>query len=189
MWSPGHLPLLQVLFPPRTGLACNVCACREMRCLRHKIHIGLFCAFGLSALNWIVTKSLPELAGYLFSVFDQVYCTSWVITFFFHLTCFYWMFLEGRIYCCKYLVLIIVSPGLYLFLQVQFPLSLVSIKYKHFIMFGCGETDILIIMTTLLTLFCYTRCPSDQHGGVDRTQDLHLRSKHHQGYHQELSFL
>ena len=81
-----------------------------MRCLRHKIHIGLFCAFGLSALNWIFTKSLPgtqafwdfkknyffsELAQCFFSVFDQVYCTSWVLTFFFHLTCFYWMFLEG----------------------------------------------------------------------------------------------
>ena len=29
--------------------------------------------------------------------------------------------------------------GLYLFLQVQCPLSLVNIKYKHFIMIGCGE--------------------------------------------------
>ena len=69
--------------------------CREMRCLRHKIHVGLFCAFGLSALNWIGTKSLPELAQYFFTVFYQVYCTSWVITFFFHLASFYWMFLEG----------------------------------------------------------------------------------------------
>ena len=71
---------------------------------------------------------------------------------------------------------------------MQFPLSLVSIKYKHFIMFGCGETDILIIMSDQLT-FCSTRWPSDQHGGVDCTQDHHLRSQHHQGYHQELSFL
>ena len=39
-----------------------------------------------------------ELAQYFFSVFDQVYCTSWVITFFFHLTCFYWMFLEGNLF-------------------------------------------------------------------------------------------
>ena len=33
---------------------------REMRCLRHKIHMGLFCAFGLSALNWIFTKSIQS---------------------------------------------------------------------------------------------------------------------------------
>jgi len=97
------------------------CSFREMRCLRHKIHVGLFCAFGLSALNWIFTKTLPEIAFYILPIFDRVYCGSWVITFFFHLACFYWMFLEG----------------LYLFLQVQFPLSLVSIKYKHFIIFGC----------------------------------------------------
>ena len=32
---------------------------REMRCLRHKIHMGLFCAFGLSALHWIISKSIP----------------------------------------------------------------------------------------------------------------------------------
>ena len=31
------------------------------------------------------------------SVFDQVYCTSWVLTFFFHLASFYWMFIEGKI--------------------------------------------------------------------------------------------
>ena len=36
---------------------------REMRCLRHKIHMGLFCAFGLSALNWIFTKSIQSGTG------------------------------------------------------------------------------------------------------------------------------
>ena len=36
---------------------------REMRCLRHKIHMGLFCAFGLSALNWIFTKSIQSGAA------------------------------------------------------------------------------------------------------------------------------
>jgi len=118
---------------------------REMRCLRHKIHIGLFCAFGLSALNWIVTKSLPELARYFFSVFDQVYCTSWVITFFFHLTCFYWMFLEG----------------LYLFLQVQFPLSLVSIKYAHFLVVGWGGP--VINMGVWIVLRVITYDPSTAH--------------------------
>ena len=31
--------------------------------------------------------------------------------------------------------------GLYLFLQVQYPLSLVNIKYKHFIIIGCGRLE------------------------------------------------
>jgi len=93
---------------------------REMRCLRHKIHMGLFCTFGLSALNWILTLSWknlvsPELA-------EPLLCTTFTLTYFFHLTSFYWMFLEG----------------FYLFLQVQFPLSLTWIKYKHFLFFGLG---------------------------------------------------
>ena len=33
-----------------------------MRCLRHKIHTGLFAAFGLSAFNWILTLSCNNLA-------------------------------------------------------------------------------------------------------------------------------
>ena len=93
-----------------------------MRCLRHKIHMGLFCAFGLSALNWIFNKSLQsgltstnnilynreyfadsifhflDLSSYMTaSVFDSVYCTSWVLTFFFYMASFYWMFIEGKI--------------------------------------------------------------------------------------------
>jgi len=92
---------------------------RELRCLRHKIHIGLFSAFALSSLNWILTNSSveelmpPELA-------EPLLCTTFTLTYFFHLASFYWMFCEG----------------FYLFLQVQFPLSLVSIKYKHFLLFG-----------------------------------------------------
>ena len=29
--------------------------------------------------------------------------------------------------------------GFYLFLQVQFPLSFISVEFKHFFIFGCGE--------------------------------------------------
>ena len=87
-----------------------------MRCLRHKIHMGLFCTFGLSALNWILTLSWknlvpPDLA-------EPLLCTTFTLTYFFHLTSFYWMFLEG----------------FYLFLQVfwwgNINVLLVSIKYS-----------------------------------------------------------
>jgi hypothetical protein len=67
-----------------------------MRCLRHKIHMGLFCAFGLSALNWILTLWSPW--GELLSpaLADPLLCTTFTLTYFFHLTSFYWMFLEGE---------------------------------------------------------------------------------------------
>ena len=34
-----------------------------MRCLRHKLHMGLFCTFGLSALNWLLTLSWGDLVA------------------------------------------------------------------------------------------------------------------------------
>lgn len=107
------------------------------KCLRHKIHISIFCAFSLSALNWIITKTLPELTQYMESWFISVLCTCWVLTFFFHLTCFYWMFLEG----------------FYLFLQVQFPLSLVAIKHKHFLAFGWGGSAFNILIWILVRIY------------------------------------
>ena len=32
--------------------------CRELRCLRHKIHMGLFCSVLLTDLSWLITASL-----------------------------------------------------------------------------------------------------------------------------------
>ena len=61
---------------------------RDMRSLRHKIHMGLFAAFGLHAFNWIVLHHLLEIA-------QPIYCTTLDVTNFFQLTKFYWMFLEG----------------------------------------------------------------------------------------------
>jgi hypothetical protein len=48
---------------------------------------------------------------------------------------------------------IFLPSGFYLFLQVQFPLSLVSIKYKHFLMFGCGKEGIICLFSTTLSIF------------------------------------
>ena len=48
--------------PPSTIInISNIFLNREMRCLRHKIHLGLFSAFGLSAFNWILTLSWASL--------------------------------------------------------------------------------------------------------------------------------
>ena len=52
----------------------------------------------------------------------------------------------GLIYLCRFLgslisLIFTFAAGFYLFLQVQFPLSLTSIKYKHFLMFGWGKSQ------------------------------------------------
>ena len=104
--------------------------------MRHKIHMGLFAAFGLSAFNWILTLSWNNLAP--IDLAQPLLCTTFTLTYFFHLTSFYWMFLEG------FYLFLQVNPHhtedheLTLPFQVQFPLSLTWIKYKHFLFFGLG---------------------------------------------------
>ena len=78
-----------------------------------------------------------------------VYCISWLVIRLFHLTSFVWMFLEGRSQiekvCKNFFELKLPCAtcfhfaGFYLFLQVQFPLSLTSVRYKHFTIIGWGE--------------------------------------------------
>merc|ERR1719320_2403038 len=109
---------------------------RELKCLRHKIHLGLFISFALSAFNWIVINILLELQHLSSPVFLSVLCTSWVLASASHLASFYWMFLEG----------------FYLFLQVQFPLSLTAVKYKHFLLSGWGIPAINILVWMLLRM-------------------------------------
>ena len=81
-----------------------------------------------------------------------LFCTTFTLTYFFQLTSFYWMFLEG--------LLLFLQVGILFFCfcfykyqkldpQVQFPLSLVSIKYKHFLLFGIGGP----ILNTLIWFF------------------------------------
>ena len=78
----------------------------------------------------------------LMAVLD-VYCASWLVIRLFHLTSFVWMFLEGRRRLTKFEKTSSkyndAFTGLYLFLQVQFPLSLTSVRYKHFTIIGWGE--------------------------------------------------
>lgn len=38
---------------------------RELRCLRHKIHIGLFVTVGLADLTWLITASLQVILNVL----------------------------------------------------------------------------------------------------------------------------
>lgn len=119
---------------------------RELQYLRHKIHLGLFLSFGLSAFFWIsesITLLITEAQPIHTDLFTSIICLLHVLTSFFHITKFYWMFIEG----------------FYLFLQVQFPLSLASIKYKHFLIFGWGAPLISKVVWIILRLSSL----SDQH--------------------------
>ena len=86
--------------------------------------------------------SLPELKNISPDLYIAITCTSWVLSSFFHLASFYWMGIEGRTLFRSLhdlMPFIFFLAGFYLFLQVQFPLSLASIKYKHFLVLGWGE--------------------------------------------------
>ena len=70
----------------------------------------------------------------------NISCISWVLTSFFHLTTFYWMFLEGNFHIKSNIFTRFSYSGLFLFIQVEHPLSLTFIKYGHFLLFGWGES-------------------------------------------------
>jgi len=108
---------------------------RELRCLRHKIHIGLFLTVILTDLTWLINASLLNLirTEYYKAVIN-ILCVSQLILRYFHLTTFFWMFLEG----------------LYLFLQVQLPLSLAIVKFSHFLISGWGFPLLNMLIWSLL---------------------------------------
>jgi len=108
---------------------------RELRCLRHKIHIGLFTTLFLTDISWIFTAIVQNLIHYN-SAAIQVWCINQVILRYFHLATFFWMFLEG----------------LYLFLQVQIPFSLVVFKHVHCLLIGWGLPFANMIVWSLLRI-------------------------------------
>ena len=79
-------------------------------------------------------------------LFTVLFSISHVFLRYFHLSTFFWMFLEGKyifnIYFVGPITNIIkyISPsGLYLFLQVQMPLTLANFKYLYCILIGWGR--------------------------------------------------
>lgn len=111
---------------------------RELRCLRHKIHIGLFSTVCLADISWISTafvQSLIHSDDNLNAI--NIWCISQVILRYFHLTTFFWMFLEG----------------LYLLLQVQLPLSLAVFNHLHCLLIGWGVPFGIMMLWIFLRIF------------------------------------
>jgi len=129
---------------------------REMRCLRHKIHIGLFLTLIMSDMSWIFTAFIQSLIQTeYYKVVIQIWCASQIVLRYFHLTTFFWMFLEG----------------LYLFLQVQLPLTLASIKHLHFVVIGWGCPLLNMI------IWCVLRIHNSENGSARHLQDEGLDSR------------
>ena len=118
--------------------------------MRHKIHMGLFAAFGLLAFNWILTLSWNNLAP--LNLAEPLLCTTFTLAYIFHLTSFYWMFLEGFYLFLQVHHHLHHQISYHIDLQVQFPLSLVSIKFKHFLFFGLGGPIVNTLVWFVLRL-------------------------------------
>ena len=69
---------------------------------------------------------------------STINCILHVLLRYFHLTNFFWMFVEG-LPKCNLLTLTLPGAGLYLFLQVQASLSVGHLKLRHSVCIGWGE--------------------------------------------------
>jgi len=118
---------------------------REMRCLRHKIHLNLFLSLLTANMDWVLSYGVQELHFIVMfhddketlSALSTVNCILHVLLRYFHLTNFFWMFVEG----------------LYLFLQVQASFSAGSLKLRHCACIGWGVPLLLTLLWTLL-VYC-----------------------------------
>merc|ERR1719483_1031777 len=116
---------------------------REMRCLRHKIHLNLFLSLLTANLDWVLSYAVQYFMVKLHDREDPlsslytINCILHVLLRYFHLTNFFWMFVEG----------------LYLFLQVQASFSVGSLKLRHCACIGWGVPLLLTLLWTLL-VYC-----------------------------------
>merc|ERR1719483_243131 len=116
---------------------------REMRCLRHKIHLNLFLSLLTANLDWVLSYGVQHFMVMFhdrddtLSTLSTINCILHVLLRYFHLTNFFWMFVEG----------------LYLFLQVQASFSVGSLKLRHCACIGWGVPLLLTLLWTLL-VYC-----------------------------------
>jgi len=116
---------------------------RELVCLRHRIHTQLFLSLLATSLTWIssylalrllvVMRGSPQAEQALITL----YCILHILTRYFQLSIFFWMFVEG----------------LYLFLQVQASFSFGHMRLRHCAAIGWGSPLLLALLWTLL-VYC-----------------------------------
>ncbi|XP_040578059.1 diuretic hormone receptor isoform X2 [Lepeophtheirus salmonis] len=109
---------------------------KEMRCLRNKIHINLFFTYIMSNFFWILTSAFQTVMTSN-NGSAYIWCISIVFLRYFHLSTFFWMFVEG----------------LYLFVQViaTFSVENSTFKLRHYLIIGWGIPLMIIILWSTLT--------------------------------------
>ncbi|TRY79517.1 hypothetical protein TCAL_09333 [Tigriopus californicus] len=104
---------------------------RELWCLRNKLHLNLFLVYWFSIFSWMC----QALAQNFFLEHPPLICCTLVALRYFHLTTFFWMFVEG----------------LYLWIKVSMPLQTYTIKLRHYICLGWITPLIIVVTWTTVT--------------------------------------
>ncbi|XP_046678521.1 diuretic hormone receptor-like [Homalodisca vitripennis] len=99
---------------------------KDLRCLRNTIHTNLMCSYILADFMWILTLQL-QVSGQSNSLFCAVLV---VLLHYFHLTNFFWMFVEG----------------LYLYILVVETFNRKHIKLRAYIFIGWGSPLVFILV-------------------------------------------
>jgi len=113
---------------------------REIRFLRHKIHLNLFLSLLTANLDWVLIYAVEHPDNT--EILSTLNCILHVLLRYFHLTNFFWMFVEG----------------LYLFLQVQASFSVGNMKLRHCVGLGWGAPFLITLIWTVL-VFCHEQSP------------------------------
>lgn len=124
---------------------------REMKCLRHKIHLNLFLSVLTANLDWIIIYAVQHFLIEYHKDADvrtisTINCILHVLLRYFQLTNFFWMFVEG----------------LFLFLQVQASFSVGRLKLRHCASVGWGAPLVLTLIWTLL-IYCQSQTQVSGH--------------------------
>ncbi|XP_039297102.1 diuretic hormone receptor-like [Nilaparvata lugens] len=103
---------------------------KDLRCLRNTIHTNLMCTYILADFMWILNITLQmSMPANMTACFILV-----VMLHYFHLTNFFWMFVEG----------------LYLYMLVVETFSSKNIKLRAYIFIGWGVPFIVILIWSLV---------------------------------------
>ncbi|XP_049779456.1 diuretic hormone receptor-like [Schistocerca cancellata] len=121
---------------------------KELRCLRNTIHTNLMCTYILADFMWILTTTL-QIAVQT----DATSCVALILLLhYFHLTNFFWMFVEG----------------LYLYILVVETFTVKNIELSAYVAIGWGCPALFVAMWGLVKTFA----PREKDTQVQTTEPL-----------------
>ncbi|CAG7717953.1 unnamed protein product [Allacma fusca] len=97
---------------------------KELRCLRNKIHCHLILTYIFAGALWLITSIQSHVVSH-----SQGSCITFILLHYFHLTNFFWMFVEG----------------LYLYVLVVKTFTAENIKLRTYAFIGWGIPLIVVV--------------------------------------------